>query len=207
MSIGLSMLTAVAIARSPTLFSPPIAAVLGLAGGIVLLSLRPETVFISWFVLAPFLQESANYTASGSSGGACPLHSAAARVRALDDDASGQARARRVRGRAPVRILPGVLGSLLLTADPSATLIKAVYTTVGIGVCLYYFFAFGPIGSLTRERVIGVLLALCLIEAGMSIVDGLAGWNLWDDDGWQFEGERRAVATLALPAGLGSSSA
>ena len=82
-------------------------------------------------------------------------------------------------------------------------LIKAVYTTIGIGVCLYYFFAFGPIGSLDAERVIGVLLALCLIEAGMSIIDGLVGWNLWDDNGWQFDGERRAVATLALPAGLG----
>ena len=203
LSIGLSLLTAVVIARSSTLFSLPIAAVLGLAGAIVLLSLRPETVFISWFALAPFLQESANYTALGHLA-ALALYVAPPLVFALWT----MTRPARIAPAGFVDALPFafflfVLGSLVLTADPSGTLIKAVYTTIGIGVCLYYFFAFGPIGLLTRERVIGVLLALCLIEAGMSIVDGVVGWNLWDDDGWQFDGERRAVATLALPAGLG----
>ena len=72
-----------------TLFSLPIAAVLGLAGAIVLLSLRPEAVFISWFALAPFLQESANYTALGHLPALAPLRGAAARVRPLDDDATG----------------------------------------------------------------------------------------------------------------------
>ena len=168
----------------------------------MLLSLRPETVFISWFALAPFLQESANYTALGHLA-ALALYAAPPLVFALWT----MTRPARIAPAGFVDALPFafflfVLGSLVLTADPSGTLIKAVYTTIGIGVCLYYFFAFGPIGSLTRERVIGVLLVLCLIEAGMSIVDGVVGWNLWDDDGWQFDGERRAVATLALPAGL-----
>jgi O-antigen ligase len=42
-----------------------------------------------------------------------------------------------------------------------------------------------------------------IAEGGMSILDGLTGWNLWHDTSWQ-NGESRAVATLGNPAVLGT---
>ena len=37
---------------------------------------------------------------------------------------------------------------------------------------------------------------LTAVEGGMSIVDGLARWNLWHDTSWRV-GESRAIATLS----------
>ena len=96
-----------------------------------------------------------------------------------------------------------VLGSLMLTADPSSKTIKNLYMTVGIGVILYYFVALGPGGSVSLETLIALLLALATLEALMSIVDGLTGWNLWHDV-YAPEGIRRSVATLGSPAALGT---
>src|SRR5213078_341551 len=62
---------------------------------------------------------------------------------------------------------------------------------------------FGPVQSLAPRRAAKVLLALAMLEALMSIVDGLTGWNLWHDTAWQHEA-RRAVATLGDPAALGT---
>ncbi len=204
LAIALSLLTARAVARSDSLMSFPLVGVLGLAGAVLALTLRPEALLLLWLALAPFLQESSS-TNSYVHTLALALYAAPPLVFVLWT----MTRPARLAPPGLVDVLPFayfllVLGSLFLTADPSSVLIKVVYVTVGIGVCLYYFFAFGPIGSLTHDRIVGFLLVLCSIQAVMSIIDGLTGWNLWHDTRWQFDGTRRAVATLALPAGLGA---
>jgi O-antigen ligase len=94
--------------------------------------------------------------------------------------------------------------SLVVVSEVSSTSLKAVYMTVGIGVVLYYFFAIGPIGSLSWESVAAAMLVVTIMEGAMSIVDGLTGWNLWHDTGWQTASQSRAVATLANPAVVGT---
>jgi O-antigen polymerase len=64
--------------------------------------------------------------------------------------------------------------------------------------------AFGPLRSLAPSRLVGVLIALALLEALMSIIDGLTRWNLWHDTSWQRGNATRAVATLGDPASLGT---
>jgi O-antigen ligase len=103
----------------------------------------------------------------------------------------------------PLGFLLYVYGSMAFAGAIDATNLKGVYMTVGIGVVLYYFFAFGPIGSLTESRIVAALLVVTIGEAGMSIIDGLTRWNLWHDTAWQ-SGKPRAVATLANPHVLGT---
>jgi O-antigen ligase len=93
--------------------------------------------------------------------------------------------------------------SLLLSTDHSSTTIRLFYVTIVIGVIVYYFLVFGGVRSLTAPRLIGLVLALSTLEALMSIADGLTGWNLWHHV-YTEGGVRRATATLASPAHLGS---
>ena len=200
-SIALGVHAAQAIARSHSLSSVTVTALLGLASVVLLLSLRPETVFLSWLALAPLLQESASSANAIGHQANLALYAAPPLVFALWT-LTRPAKLPRPRfvDVLPLAFFLLVMTSLFLTAEPDSTLVKAVYITIGIGVFLYYFFAFGPIGSLTWEHVVGVLLALCILEGAMSIVDGLTGWNLWNDTGW--DGSGRTVATLTNPAVL-----
>ena len=105
----------------------------------------------------------------------------------------------------PMAFLLYVYGSLFVTSEPSTTLIRNVYFTIGIGVILYYFFAFGPVETVTPVRLAKLLLILSTIEAVMSIVDGLTGWNLWNDKySTSATAVRRSLATLGSPAVLGA---
>ena len=201
-SIALGVHAAQAIARSHSLSSVTVTALLGLASVVLLLSLRPETVFLSWLALAPLLQESASSANALGHQANLALYAAPPLVFALWTLTRPAKLARpRFVDVLPLAFFLLVMSSLFLTAEPSSTLVKAVYTTIGIGVFLYYFFAFGPIGSLTWEHIVGLLLALCILEGAMSIVDGLTGWNLWNDTSW-IDGSGRTVATLSNPAVL-----
>jgi O-antigen ligase len=190
-------------ARAEAVPPLPVAGLLVMAGAAVLLSLTPKVLFLAWFAVAPIFQESASWTAIGH-----PLWLALYLVPSLVFGIwTLSRRPRWLRPRfldvLPLAFFLYVLGSVVLAGDTSITLVKAVYETVGIGVVLYYFFAVGPIGSLSWKSIASVVLAVTITEGSMSIIDGLTRWNLWHDTGWQ-QGESRAVATLANPAALGT---
>ena len=80
-----------------------------------------------------------------------------------------------------------------------------VYVTVGIGIILYYFVAFGPTTPRLGQRLAAALLGGGTLVAAMAIVEGRTGWNLWHDTAnWRGHGISRAVTTLANPALLGT---
>jgi O-antigen ligase len=202
-SAAFAIVIALVVARPDSLPTLPILGLLALSGAAVALSLHVEVIFLGWLALAPLLQNSADTTAIGHFA-ALALYVAPTLVFAFWTlTGSIRFRSARVVDVLPLMYLLYVLAWLVLSSSPSSTALKGVYTTVAIGIVLYYFLAFGPIGSLSWESVTSVLLALSALEALMSIVDGLTAWNLWQDAGWQ-QGLPRAVATLANPAVLGT---
>src|SRR5436190_13614920 len=162
-------------ARSGGRPSLPVLGLLFVAGTAVLLSLTPRILFLGWFALAPIFQESASYTRIGH---VLWLSLYLAPTLILLTWTLTR-RPPWIRPRfldvLPLAFFLYVLGSLVLAGDTSLPLVKAVYETVGIGVVLYYFFAVGPIGSLSWESVASVVLAVTITEGGMSIIDGLTG--------------------------------
>jgi O-antigen ligase len=204
-ALALSVLVGLSIAdqthRGPRL---AVTGLVALAGAAILLSLTPKVMFVGWFVVAPFIQESASVNPLGHDLGLA-LYFAPTLVFAL------WTLSRRPAGLSPrfVDVLPAAyfiytLIWLIAEGEASSVIVKGVYITLGIGIVLYYFFAFGPIGSLSTTTVVGAILAVSLIEGVMGIVDGLTRWNLWHDTTWQASGESRAVATLGNPAILGT---
>jgi hypothetical protein len=157
---------------------------------------------LSWLAFAPFLQESASGLGHPL---ALALYQAPTLVFLLWTLMTpARARALGLVDALPLTYFLLVVVSLLLTGDHSTTSLKNVYLTTGIGIVLYYFSALGPIRSLARERVIALLLVLSMLEALMSILEGLTGWSLWHDTKWQQFHIHRAVATLGSPASLGA---
>jgi O-antigen ligase len=202
-SAAVAIVIALLVARPDSLPTLPILGVLALSGAAVALSLHVEVIFLGWLALAPLLQNSADTTAIGHVA-VLALYVAPTLVFVFWTlTGSVRFRSARVVDVLPLMFLLYVLVWLLLSSSPSSTALKGVYTTVAIGIILYYFLAFGPIGSLSWESVTAVLLALAAVQALMSIVDSLTAWNLWQDAGWQ-QGLPRAVATLANPAVLGT---
>lgn len=199
----MSVFTASGVSRADPLSSPSLIALLGLAGAVILLSMRPEILFLSWLALAPLLQESANATTIGYVA-SFAFYVAPPLVLALWTFTRPTfVPALRLVDTLPAAFLLYVIGSLLLTTDDASASMKSTYTAIGIGVILYYFFAFGPIGSLSWEKITAVFLLACTLQAVMGIVDSLTGWNLWHDTSWRL-GIPRAVATLANPGVLGA---
>jgi O-antigen ligase len=201
--VSLGVLVGTTVARSGSVSSLPVLGALAVGGAMIVLSLGPATLFVLWFALAPLFQESADANPRGHVL-VLVLYVAPSLAFALWTLTS---RARAVRPRfldvLPLAYLVLVFASLVLTEHPSSTLVKNVYTSFGIGIVLYYFFAFGPIGSLNWTSITGVVLAVSVLEGLMAVIDGLTHWNLWHDTGWQGPGAR-AVATLANPAVLGT---
>jgi O-antigen ligase len=167
--------------------------------------MRPEILFLSWLALAPLLQESADLSTIGHVA-SLAFYVAPPFVFALWTFTQPKfVPALRLVDTLPVAFLLYVIGSLLLTTDDASAWMMSTYITIGIGVILYYFLAFGPIGSLSWEKITAVFLMACTLQAVMGIVDGLAGWNLWHDTRWrEGEGLSRAVATLVNPGVLGA---
>jgi O-antigen ligase len=192
------------VGRSSSPSSPPLLALLAIAGAIILLSISPTVVFLAWLALAPLLQNSASHTAIGDPL-QLALYLAPPLIFLLWILASSRSRASFI-DFVPIAYFLLLLGSMFVTSDVTVRALRDLYGASAIGIIVYYLVAFGPLRSNVRVRVVAVVLALATIEALMSIVDGLTGWNLWHDTGWQGSGVAvsRAVATLALPGVLGS---
>jgi O-antigen ligase len=202
-SIPLSVMTASAVARSDSLLPFRVLVLLGLAGAAIVLSLRVEIVFLGWLALAPLLQGAAEASALGHLA-SLALYLTPPLVFALWTlTGSFPVRSPRLLDALPLLYFLYLLMALQLSTDASSSSVDGLYKTVGIGVILYYFFAFGPIGSLSWTKIMALVLGVATVEALMSVVDNLAGWNLWHDTGWR-EGMPRAVATLQNPAVLGA---
>ena len=185
----------------------PVLAMSAIAGASILFSLRPEHLFLAWFVVAPFIQESA--LNSGPLGHLlnATLYLAPSLVFVVWTLTRRPTWTRpQIIDALPLLFLLEVYVSLIVVGGATTPTLKGVYMSLGIGIAMYYFFAFGPIGKLSIEHVFAGLLAVTIIEGGMSIVDGLTGWNLWHDTTWQgaSSGESRAIATLHNPSVLGT---
>jgi O-antigen ligase len=174
-----------------------------IAGAAVLLSLTPKVLFLAWFAVAPLLQESASLNPVGHKLGLA-LYQAPALVFAIWTltRRPGWIRPRFV-DILPLAYFLDLLAALMIAGDLSVTSVKGVYVTIGIGIVLYYFFAVGPIGSLSAANVVAVVLVVTVVEGGMSIIDGLTGWNLWHDTSERSAVLHRAVATLGGSGVLG----
>jgi O-antigen ligase len=202
-SVLVSIGAAVVIVGPGSSSRGPLAALLVLAGAAIVLSIRPETLLLAWLALAPVFAQSAANTTVGR-----PLSLALYQAPPLaflawtltDHPRWG---ARRAVDALPLGYLLFVVGSLFITANPSLAVMRSLYLTVGLGVILYYFMAFGPVKSGARDRIVAVLLIVTALEALMSILEGFTGWNLWSvaPPSDKFE---RSVATLASPASLGT---
>jgi O-antigen ligase len=201
----LSVATGAAVAgRMPLM---PLAGLLAIAGACILFSLRPEHLFLAWFVVAPLVQESAS--SSGRLGHLLNLalyQGVALVFVAWTLTRRGAWTRPQFVDALPLLFLFEVYVSLIVVGPVETPTVRGVYTSVGIGVVMYYFFAFGPIGALSFEHVFAVLMAVTILEGGMGIVDGLTRWNLWHDTTWQgaSSGESRAIATLHNPSVLGT---
>jgi O-antigen ligase len=180
----------------------PVLALAVIAGAAVLLSLSPEVFFVGWLLVAPLVQESASVHPVGHVLGLA-LYFGPSLVFALWTFTRSPARRPGVIDAFPALFCGYVLAALAISGEWSSVAVKGLYLTLGIGIVLYYFLAFGPIGSLSWEHVTGVVLAITAGEGVMSIIDSVLGWNLWYDHGWR-AGEARSVATLANPAVLGA---
>jgi O-antigen ligase len=188
----------------------PLLVLLVVAGAAVLLAIATDHLVLGWLLLAPLFQESAGKSRVGHFL-SLALYTAPPLAFAI--------KAMATRGRRPhlrgIDVAPAlyallVLGSLLITATsmvratPVGTL-RTFYATVVIGVIVYYVVAFWPGRSLQPERVCAVVLVAATLQAAMSIVEWLTGWNLWRDTGWhRGAGDNRSVATLANPGLLGA---
>jgi O-antigen ligase len=180
---------------------------LSAAGGIVAFSLHSHILFLTWLSLAPFLQNSAETSPLGrllvfACYMAPPI---VLLMRTLA--AKGAARQLFLIDVLPALYILYVLSSLVFTTDylrvAPASSVKTVYTTVAIGILAYYLLAFGENRTLGTVRVVRAFLRIGIVLSLMGIIDGLVGWNLWNDTGWHGE-IRRAVATLANPAVFGA---
>jgi O-antigen ligase len=205
----LAVAGAVAIARSGSLATPSVLAVLALSGAVILLSFRREALLLLWLALAPFLQGFGSHPGLHPLGLALYLAPPLAFVLWTVTDPTQARRVGVARPLGFIDVVPAlyfllILGSIFVMGQGSVASLKYAYQSTGIGVILYYFLAFGPVRSLAPRRVVKVLLALAIIEALMSVIDGLVGWNLWHDANGQEHGLRRAVATFGDPAALGT---
>lgn len=202
--VTVAVLTGISLVRGERLM---LVLLLSIAGGVVAFSLRPETLFLGWFLLAPLLQNSADASPLGHNL-ATGLYLAPSLILLVLTFAT------RGRTRSPTLIdaLPAAyfmyviaLFALTRTGIPLSTTesLKAIYKTVGIGVIGYYFLVFGPSWRITPARLMRVILHAGIVVSLMGIVDGVVQWNLWNDQGWHGE-TSRAVATLANPAVFGA---
>jgi O-antigen ligase len=175
-----------------------VAAVVGFA---VVLSLRPDHVFLAWLAVAPFVQGTI-----GSSGAThffrVLVYSTPPLIFVLWTFTEHR----------PLRLtfvdaLPTVYFVIvLLTAqlgpgNPSPT---QVYSTVGVGVIVYYLCAFGPIGDDVLPRVAGVLLVTGSISAGWVLVARAFGYG---SSAYQLDvsaSAERAAGTFGAPAVFGT---
>jgi hypothetical protein len=177
-----------------------------LAGLTCVLAIQAETFFVAWLLAAPLLQG-----ASGGEEAAHPLFTLfylvpplilAARM------ALGDARVRRfwIIDALPALYLAYVLVSAQFTSPElkGSAGLTSIYGTVGLGVVLYYFLAFGHTSRRLPRRIAACLIWSGIAVAALTLLDSQTGWNPYGDRVVQADGLARAVATLASPFALGT---
>jgi O-antigen ligase len=202
--VTVGVVAGVSIARGEKLMLVPLLVV---AGGAVVFSLRPESLFLGWFFLAPLLQNSADQSPLGHQL-VTALYLAPSLGLLVWTFAERDPRLSPTFIDAlPVAYLLCIIASFALTAadvrGPTGVSLRGIYKSVGIGIIGYYFLAFGPGRRITSTRFARTILNTGIVVAVMGILDGVVGWNLWNDTGWH-SGIRRAVGTLANPAVFGA---
>jgi O-antigen ligase len=181
-------------------------AVLGLAAcavAVVGFSLRPQDVFLAWIAVAPFLQSTFGASRSGHAlrivlYSAPPLLLAAATL----------LQRRSIRGSLVDLVPFGYLGVAALSAEFSASSVSPtqLYSTVAIGIIVYYFCAFGPLDDAVVARLFRILLVTGSVVAAFVIL-GRAGIGLGSATRFQVDysaSAERASATFGNPAVLGT---
>jgi O-antigen ligase len=181
--------------------------ILALSGAVIALSLRVEFVFLGWLFAAPLLQASADAKPVGHVLVLAFYVAPPLLLLTWTLTKRGQGTRHSALDVLPAVYAAYVVGSLVLTTSNLSSNVfgtaKAVWVTMGIGVVLYYFAAFGPLGTLRLVAIVRAFLLTVVLQEGMAIVDGLTGWNLWGDTGWR-AGVARAVSTLENPGVLGT---
>jgi hypothetical protein len=170
-TVALAAAAALGAARGGTmlLLVAAAAAVCGLAA---VVSLRPDHVLLAWLAVAPFVQGTIGSTGAGHVFRVL-IYSFPPLLFVL-----WTLTQRREATLTFVDALPALyfvivaLSAHFGAGSPSPT---QVYSIVGIGVILYYFCAFGPIGADPLPRIAGVLLASGCASAGWVIVTRVLG--------------------------------
>jgi O-antigen ligase len=187
----------------------PLALTLVAADVVIMLSLRPEHLFLVWLFLAPLLQESAEVSRMGHLL-ALALYIAPPLIVAAKQFLGEGSRPRREWfDYVPALYAGFVFVSLVVTSggtlrgSPMGTM-HDFYATIAMGVVVYYVTAFWRGTRLSVVRVCWVVLAGAIVESVMAVFEWKSGWNLWHDDRWHVLGDTRAVATLGNPALTGA---
>jgi O-antigen ligase len=199
MTLALAAAAAVAAARGGTILLAvgAVAAVIGFA---VVLSFRPDHVFLAWLAIAPFVQGTI-----GSSGAAHVFRVLIYSVPPLFF-VLWTVTQRRQATLTFVDALPALYFVLVAISahfgDGSPTSTQ-VYSIVGIGVILYYFSAFGPIGRDIFPRAAAVLLAAGCASAAWVIVSRVTGIGSSTYNLDEVTSAERAAGTFGSAAVLG----
>jgi O-antigen ligase len=202
--VTVGVVAGVSSARGEKLLLVPLLVV---AGGAVVFRLRPESLFLCWFFLAPLLQNSADQSPRGHQL-VTALYLAPSLALLVWTFAERDPKLSPTFIDAlPLAYFLCIIASFAFTAadvrGPTGVSLRGIYKSVGIGVVGYYFLAFGPGRRITSMRFARTILNTGIVASVMGIVDGVVGWNLWNDTGWH-SGIRRAVGTLANPAVFGA---
>jgi O-Antigen ligase len=164
------MLAVVAAVKGGTILLGTVA-LAAVAAALVGFSIRPQDVFVLWLLAAPFLQDvgqgRAQHLARVLFFSSPPLLFG---VRVLLERRS-------VRGSF-VDVFPAayflfVLASIVITG--SSISVTQLFSIVGIGVIVYYFCAFAPLGEGFEQRVLRVFLATSIIVAVLTLIGKLGG--------------------------------
>ncbi len=208
-SAGLiSLAAARLIAHSDSGLPKPLVALLGLAAVATMVSISSEHLLLGWLFLAPLFQESARLTSIGHAA-AVPLYVVPPIVLAAKALVGRTGRPRRWFDLLPAAYVAYVFASLAITTNLLAvslgSSLRIFFQTIALGALVYYVIVFAPRRPFSAERVFGALLAACIVQSILAVIDLRTGWNLWGDTGWQGSGQiARAVWTLTNPARLGA---
>lgn len=171
------------------------------------LAIQPDKLFIGWLFIAPLVQGAANGAHSGHS--VSKFFFLVLSILLIVRLGTGSIR---IHGLWAIDALPAlyfiyvlISGRLLHTPFTSAgaTTLKAIYISIGIGIVTYYFVAFAKTSNRFPEMVAAAFVWSGVVVAASGIVDGLTGWNLWNQavvDG----NIRRAVSTFQSPFEFGT---
>jgi O-antigen ligase len=199
-TLGLAAAAGVGAARGGMilLLVSAVAAVCWLA---VVVSWRPDHVFLGWLAIAPFVQ--------GTIGSTGASHAFRVVVYSIPPLlfvfwTLTRRRAAELTFLDSLPLLYAVLVIISAHAGPGHPTKTQIYAIVDIGVAVYYFLAFGPIGRDSFPRIARVLLLTGCASAVWVMVTRVAGVggsaNMYDPTA----STARSAGTFAQPAVLGT---